>query len=74
MSTHFCGRNGEALLLQRDGVEAAFGWRDFWTPHVPETLWLERLEGARLGDWRQKFPDVMDRLFERLEDRRNRSQ
>lgn len=69
MSTHFCGRNGEALLLQRDGVEAAFGWRDFWTPHVPETLWLERLDGARLDNWRQKFPDVMDRLFERLESR-----
>jgi len=67
MSTHFCGRNGEALLLNRDGVQAAFGWRDFWTPHVPETIWLERLEGAHLGNWKTAFPDVIDRVFERVE-------
>ena len=63
MSTHFCGRNGEALLLNREGVEAAFGWRDFWTPHVPDKIWLERVEGATPETWRQAFPDVFNRVF-----------
>jgi hypothetical protein len=60
MSTHFCGRNGEALLLKRDGMEAAFGWQDFWTPQVPRRLWLEREEG---GAWNSTFQDMTKRLF-----------
>lgn len=64
MSTHFCGRNGEALLLRRDGMEAAFGWQDFWTAQVPRRLWLEREEG---GAWRSTFSDVTERLFIRID-------
>lgn len=66
MSTHFCGRNGEALILRRGDVEAAFGWRDFWTPQVPDAFWMERLEGVGLEGWREAFSDVMPRLFEDL--------
>lgn len=67
MSTHFCGRNGEALLLRREGVEAAFGWRNFWTAQVPKQLWLERAHGLGARDWQSTFSDVMDRLFIRVD-------
>jgi hypothetical protein len=42
MTTHFCGKNGEALLLKRGAEEVAFGWRDFWLPVEPHEMWLER--------------------------------
>jgi hypothetical protein len=67
MSTHFCGRNGEALVLRREGVEAAFGWRNFWMPQVPEFIWLERVQGANVTDWQPAFSDAMDRLFLRVD-------
>lgn len=66
MSTHFCGRNGEALILRRGAAEAAFGWRDFWTPHVPDALWMERLEGVELKDWQEAFSDLLPRLFKEV--------
>jgi len=66
MSTHFCGRNGEALILRRGAVEAAFGWRDFWTPRVPEKLWLERLQGVPVEGWQEAFPDVLPGIFEQV--------
>jgi hypothetical protein len=60
MSTHFCGRNGEALVLRRDGAEAAFSWKDFWTAKVPSEIWLERESG---GPWQSSFSDVLNRVF-----------
>jgi hypothetical protein len=69
MTTHFCGKNGEALLLKRGNVEAAFGWHDFWQPVIPSELWIERMNQTSLSTWREGFPDVMPKLFEKLEKR-----
>lgn len=67
LSTHFCGKNGEALLFRSGATQAAFGWRDFWTPHVPDTLWLERVQETTSGNWPDAFPDVLRRVFERID-------
>ena len=69
MTTHFCGKNGEALLLKRGDVEAAFGWRDFWQPVIPSELWIERMNETSLPAWRDAFPDVVPKIFEKLEKR-----
>ncbi|MFO1440831.1 MAG: sulfatase-like hydrolase/transferase [Verrucomicrobiaceae bacterium] len=69
MTTHFCGKNGEALLLKRGDVEAAFGWRDFWQPVIPSELWIERMNETSLSAWRDAFPDVVPKIFEKLEKR-----
>ncbi|MBE7496293.1 MAG: sulfatase-like hydrolase/transferase [Verrucomicrobiaceae bacterium] len=66
MSTHFCGKNGEALLLKRGGTEAAFGWRNFWEAGVPATMWLERVEGAGVENWPAAFPDLEKRVFRQV--------
>lgn len=69
MSTHFCGKNGEALVLKRGGTEAAFGWRNFWEAGVPSEMWLERVRGAEVGNWRDHFPDTGEKVFSRLDPR-----
>lgn len=66
MTTHFCGKNGEALLLKRGDVEAAFGWHDFWQPVIPAELWIERMNQTSLSTWREAFPDVLPRVFHEL--------
>lgn len=78
ITTHYAGKNGEAMLLLRDGWQAAFGWDHFWQPIVPQKLWLERIEGPQgsasqqapetfLPLMRQQFPDVFGRIFKTLE-------
>lgn len=69
MTTHFCGKNGEALLLKRGDVEAGFGWHSFWQPVIPSEIWIERMNQTSLPTWREAFPDVMPKLFEKLEKR-----
>ena len=59
MTTHFCGKNGEALLLKRGAEEIAFGWRDFWLPVEPHDMWLERLTpGAKV----EMLPTIFSKL------------
>lgn len=66
MTTHFCGKNGEALLLRRGPSEAGFGWHDFWQPIVPSTMWLERVKQVPMHELGHHFDDLMPRIFERL--------
>jgi hypothetical protein len=63
MSTHFCGKNGEALVLRRGRTLAAFGWQDFWVPGVPTEMWLERAEGTTRDTWCQAFEDIVPKLL-----------
>lgn len=69
MSTHFCGKNGEALLLKRGDVEAAFGWHHFWQPVIPSELWMERMNQTTLSTWQEAFSDVFPKIFKKLEKR-----
>jgi hypothetical protein len=77
ITTHYAGKNGEAMLLIRDGWQAAFGWEHFWEPIVPEKMWMERIEGPQgsagqqppetfMPLLRQRFPDVFGRVFQDL--------
>lgn len=66
MSTHFCGRNGEALLIRQNDTEVAFGWNNFWTPHVPSILWVERVHGVSVGSWQSDLADVAEQVFEQV--------
>ncbi|MBK8092398.1 MAG: sulfatase-like hydrolase/transferase [Verrucomicrobiaceae bacterium] len=59
MTTHFCGKNGEALLLKRGDHEVAFGWRDFWLPVEPHHMWLER---QTLGSKVEMLPSIFSKL------------
>ncbi len=67
--THFCGRNGEALLLRRGQTEAAFGWANFWIAHVPDAIWLERTRGCNPEGWSNAFATDAQRVFAKLESR-----
>lgn len=66
LTTHFCGKNGEAMLLRRGGAEAAFGWRDFWQPIVPRELWIERVKNVPHMELDAVFGDAMPRIFQKL--------
>lgn len=65
-TTHFCGKNGEAMLLRRGQAEAAFGWRDFWQPLVPRQIWLERVQNIPDMRLDPVFGDAMPHLFQSL--------
>ncbi len=80
MTTHYAGKNGESMMLIRDGWQAAFGWHGYWLPDVPNHIWLERVrspEGPRdhepsaayLPLLRENFPDALETLFTRTEAR-----
>lgn len=64
--THFCGKNGEAMLLRRGDAEAAFGWRDFWQPIVPRQIWLERVQNVPGMRLEPVFGDLMPEIFQKL--------
>ena len=66
LTTHFCGKNGEAMLLRRGKAEAAFGWRDFWQPIVPRQVWLERVQNVPDMHLEAVFGDAMPHLFQKL--------
>lgn len=66
LTTHFCGKNGEAMLLRRGQAQAAFGWRNFWQPIVPSKIWLERAQNIADMQLEPVFGDFFPRLFEKL--------
>jgi arylsulfatase A-like enzyme len=66
LTTHFCGKNGEAMLLRRGRAEASFGWRDYWQPIVPRELWIERVQNVPRMELEAVFGDAMPRIFQKL--------
>jgi hypothetical protein len=66
LTTHFCGKNGQAMLLLRGHAQAAFGWRDFWQPIVPRQIWLERVKNVPGMHLEPAFGDALPRVFQKL--------
>lgn len=79
VSTAFANKNGETMMLKRDGYTAYFSWDRPWEPRVPSEMRLERIidgEGKLMkfknADLREElkelFPDAFDKYFKSLKE------
>ena len=77
VATAFANKNGETMMLKRNGHTAYFSWDRPWEPRVPSEMRLERItdsEGKILklknADWgvklKELFPDAFDKYFKSL--------
>ena len=77
VTTAFAVKNGEAMVLKRNGYSAFFSWKNPWTAEVPDKIVLERIEGpdGKLDlktpaeyekKLRELYPDAFERYFKKL--------
>ena len=77
INTTYESQNGEAMLWQRHGWQASFGWPKMWESGAPHEMWLERLQSPTgplpresAADYerllRRQFPDVFGQVVTRL--------